>query len=170
MPRSGENLIIGTARFVDAKTIEVTNAEGNTRLLTAERLFINIGTQPLIPLVPGLQEAGFLTSESIMELDQLPEHLIIMGSGYIGLKFAQMFRRFGSRVTVIEQSEQILSQQDPDIAIAVQTLLERGGIEFLLMNVANNRSHFNDSHKPTNSHKVQSYEKTRRKGRSCHGW
>lgn len=128
----GENLIIGTARFVDAKTIEVTNAEGNTRLLAAERLFINTGTRPLIPPVPGLKETGFLTSESIMELEQLPEHLIILGSGYIGLEFAQMFRRFGSRVTVIGQSDQILSQQDPDIAVAVQTLLERAGIEFLL--------------------------------------
>ncbi|MGL4619040.1 MAG: mercuric reductase [Chroococcidiopsis sp.] len=128
----GENLLVGTARFVDAKTIEVTNAEGNTRLLAAERLFINTGTRPLIPPVPGLKETGFLTSESIMELEQLPEHLIVLGSGYIGLEFAQMFRRFGSRVTVIGQSGQILSQQDPDIAIAVQTLLERDGIEFLL--------------------------------------
>ncbi|MBE8987800.1 mercuric reductase [Nostoc sp. LEGE 12450] len=128
----GDDLIIGTARFVAPKTIEVATDEGTTRLLTAERLFINTGTRPLIPSVPGLKEAGFLTSESIMELEQLPEHLIVLGSGYIGLEFAQMFRRFGSRVTVIGQSEQILSQQDPDIAIAVQTLLERDGIEFLL--------------------------------------
>jgi len=128
----GDDLIIGTARFVAPKTIEVATAEGTTRLLTAERLFINTGTQPLIPSVPGLKEAGFLTSESIMELEQLPEHLIVLGSGYIGLEFAQMFQRFGCRVTVIGQSEQILSQQDPDIAITVQTLLERDGIEFLL--------------------------------------
>jgi pyruvate/2-oxoglutarate dehydrogenase complex dihydrolipoamide dehydrogenase (E3) component len=128
----GDNLIIGTARFVAPKTIEVATNEETTRLLTAERLFINTGTRPLIPSVPGLKEAGFLTSESIMELEQLPEHLLVLGSGYIGLEFAQMFRRFGSRVTVIGQSEQILSQQDPDIAIAVQTLLERDGIEFLL--------------------------------------
>ncbi|WP_228058327.1 mercuric reductase [Nostoc sp. LEGE 12447] len=128
----GDDLIIGTARFVAPKTIEVATDEGTTCLLTAERLFINTGTRPLIPSVPGLKEAGFLTSESIMELEQLPEHLIVLGSGYIGLEFAQMFRRFGSRVTVIGQSEQILSQQDPDIAIAVQTLLERDGIEFLL--------------------------------------
>ncbi|MBD2066404.1 mercuric reductase [Leptolyngbya sp. FACHB-671] len=128
----GDNLIIGTARFVAPKTIEVATDEGTTRLLTAERLFINTGTRPLIPSVPGLKEAGFLTSESIMELEQLPEHLIVLGSGYIGLEFAQMFRRFGSRVTVIGQSGQILSQHDPDIAIAVQTLLERDGIDFLL--------------------------------------
>ncbi|MEI2580361.1 mercuric reductase [Scytonema sp. PRP1] len=128
----GDGLIIGTARFVAPKTIEVATAEGDTRLLTAERLFINTGTRPLIPSVPGLKEAEFLTSESIMELEQLPEHLIVLGSGYIGLEFAQMFQRFGSRVTVIGQSEQILSQQDPDIAIAVQRLLERDGIEFLL--------------------------------------
>ncbi len=128
----GDDLIIGTARFVAPKTIEVATAEDTTRLLTAERLFINTGTRPLIPSVPGLKEAGFLTSESIMELEELPEHLIVLGSGFIGLEFAQMFRRFGCRVTVIGQSEQILSQQDPDIAIAVQTLLERDGIEFLL--------------------------------------
>ncbi|OKH45243.1 pyridine nucleotide-disulfide oxidoreductase [Calothrix sp. HK-06] len=128
----GNKLIIGTGQFVASKTIEVITAEGKTRLLTAERLFINTGTRPLIPPVPGLTESGFLTSESIMELENLPEHLIVLGSGYIGLEFAQMFRRFGARVTVIGQSEQILSQQDPDIAIAVQTLLERDGIEFLL--------------------------------------
>ncbi len=128
----GHELIIGTARFVAPKTIEVTTSEGNNRLLTAERLFINTGTRPLIPSIPGLTEAGFLTSESIMELEHLPEHLIVLGSSYIGLEFAQMFRRFGSSVTVIGQSGQILSQQDPDIAIAVQTLLEQDGIEFLL--------------------------------------
>lgn len=128
----GHELIIGTARFVAPKTIAVTTTEGNNRLLTAERLFINTGTRPLIPSIPGLTEVEFLTSESIMELEHLPEHLIVLGSGYIGLEFAQMFRRFGSRVTVIGQSEQILSQQDPDIAIAVQTLLEKDGIEFLL--------------------------------------
>lgn len=126
------NLIIGTARFVAPKTIAVTTTEGNNHLLTAERLFINTGTRPLIPSIPGLTEVEFLTSESIMELEYLPEHLIVLGSGYIGLEFAQMFRRFGSGVTVIGQSEQILSQQDPDIAIAVQTLLEQDGIEFLL--------------------------------------
>lgn len=128
----GNNLIIGTARFVESKMIEVVTPEGSTRLLSAERLFINTGTRPLIPPIPGLKETGFLTSESIMELEQLPEHLIVLGSGYIGLEFAQMFRRFGSHVTVIGQSEQILSQQDPDMAIAIQTLLEQEGIEFLL--------------------------------------
>ncbi|MHC5937743.1 mercuric reductase [Nostoc sp.] len=126
------NLIIGEARFVAPKTITVTTTEGNNRLLTAERLFINTGTRPLIPSIPGLTEVEFLTSESIMELEHLPEHLIVLGSGYIGLEFAQMFRRFGCRVTLIGQSNQILSQQDPDIAIAVQRLLEGDGIEFLL--------------------------------------
>jgi probable pyridine nucleotide-disulfide oxidoreductase len=127
----GHELLIGTGRFVAPKIIEVID-DGTTRLLTAERFFINTGTHPLIPSVPGLKEAGFLTSESLMELEQLPEHLIVLGSGYIGLEFAQMFRRFGCRVTVIGQSGQILSQQDPDMAIAVQTILERDGIEFLL--------------------------------------
>ena len=128
----GHDLIIGTARFIAPKTIEVATAEGTTRHITADRVFINTGTRPLIPSVPGLKDTEFLTSESIMELNQLPEHLIVLGSGYIGLEFAQMFRRFGSRVTVIGQREQILSPQDPDIAIAVQTLLERDSINFLL--------------------------------------
>jgi probable pyridine nucleotide-disulfide oxidoreductase len=128
----GRDLIIGTARFVAPKTIEVTTTDGTTRLLTAERLFINTGTRPLIPAIPGLKDIGFLTSESMMELAQLPKHLIVLGSGYIGLEFAQMFRRFGSDVTVIGQSDQILSSQDPDLAISVQTLLEHEGIEFLL--------------------------------------
>ena len=128
----GNDLIIGTARFVAPKTIEVATDGGKARLLTAERLFINTGSRPLSPSVPGLKEAGFLTSQSIMDLEQLPEHLIVLGSGSIGLEFAQMFRRFGSHVTVIGQSAQVLSQQDPDIASAVQTLLERDGIDFLL--------------------------------------
>ena len=128
----GHDLIIGTARFVAPKTIEVAMAEGSIRHLSAERVFINTGTRPLIPSIPGLKEFGFLTSESIMELEHLPEHLIVLGSGYIGLEFAQMFRRFGSRVTVIGQRERILSPQDPDIALAAQTLLEREGIDFLL--------------------------------------
>ncbi|WP_225887058.1 mercuric reductase [Nodosilinea nodulosa] len=128
----GHELIIGTGRFVAPKTIEVATAEGTIRHLTAERIFINTGTRPLIPSVLGLKDAGFLTSESIMEMEQLPEHLIVLGSGYIGLEFAQMFRRFGSRVTVVGQSEQILSKQDPDVAIAVQTRLEKDGIDFLL--------------------------------------
>ena len=126
------DLIIGTARFVASKTIEVTTTDGTTRLLTAERLFINTGTRPLIPAIPGLKDIGFLTSESMMELAQLPEHLIVLGSGYIGLEFAQMFRRFGCRVTVIGQSDRILSSQDPDLAISVQTLLEHEGIKFSL--------------------------------------
>jgi pyruvate/2-oxoglutarate dehydrogenase complex dihydrolipoamide dehydrogenase (E3) component len=128
----GHDLIIGTAQFIGPRTIKVAMAEGTTRHLTADRLFINTGTRPSIPSVPGLKETGFLTSESIMELQQLPEHLIVLGSGYIGLEFAQMFQRFGARITVIGQSEQILSSQDPDIALAVQTLLERNGVEFLL--------------------------------------
>ena len=126
------DLIIGTARFVAPKTIEAIATDGTTRLLTAERLFINTGTRPLIPAIPGLKDIGFLTNESMMELERLPERLIVLGSGYIGLEFAQMFRRFGSDVTVIGQSDRILLSQDLEMAIAVQTLLEHEGIEFLL--------------------------------------
>ncbi|AGY56397.1 mercuric reductase [Gloeobacter kilaueensis] len=129
----GHELIIGLGRFVGPKTVEVQTDEGTRRLLSADEIFINTGTRPLIPPLPGLKEAGFLTSESIMELEgAVPEHLIVLGSGYIGLEFAQMFRRYGSRVTVVGQSAQILTQQDPDIANAVQKLLEQEGIGFVL--------------------------------------
>lgn len=125
-------LIVGTGRFVGPKQIEVTLENGATRLLTAERIYINTGSRTTIPDIPGLAEAPYLTSTSIMELDTLPEHLVIIGGGYIALEFAQIFRRLGSRVTVLLRGERLLPREDEDIAAAVKQIMEEEGVEFRL--------------------------------------
>jgi pyruvate/2-oxoglutarate dehydrogenase complex dihydrolipoamide dehydrogenase (E3) component len=102
------------------------------QLLESERIFIDTGARPLIPRITGLAEAGYLTNETIMELTELPDHLLILGGGYIGLEFGQMFCRFGSRVTVIHQGAQILPREDAEIAAELQRVLETEGIKFLL--------------------------------------
>jgi pyruvate/2-oxoglutarate dehydrogenase complex dihydrolipoamide dehydrogenase (E3) component len=98
---SGADLILGTARFVGPKTVEVRLNDGGTRMLEWELVFLNLGTHATIPLIPGLADARPLTHIEILELDRLPEHLVVLGGGYVGLAFAQAYRRFGSRVTVI---------------------------------------------------------------------
>jgi pyruvate/2-oxoglutarate dehydrogenase complex dihydrolipoamide dehydrogenase (E3) component len=120
---TGAELIMGTARFVAANTVSVVLNEGGTRTLTADRLFLNLGTRAAIPDVPGLREAAPLTHIELLELDCLPEHLAVIGGGYVGLEFAQAFRRFGSTVTVIETGPQILSREDPDVADALAAML-----------------------------------------------
>jgi pyruvate/2-oxoglutarate dehydrogenase complex dihydrolipoamide dehydrogenase (E3) component len=101
-------------------------------LLESEKIFIDTGARPLIPSIPGLETVDYLTNEGIMELTQLPVHLIILGGGYVGLEFGQMFRRFGSRVTIIHHSEQILPREDPEVAAELQKALAAEGIDFLL--------------------------------------
>jgi len=117
----------GHARFTNAHQVQV----GET-LLESDRIFINTGGHPNIPVIPGLNPASVLTNESMMELTELPEHLIILGGGYIGLEFGQMFRRFGSRVTIIHNQAQIVPREDPEIAVELQKILEGEGIEFLM--------------------------------------
>jgi pyruvate/2-oxoglutarate dehydrogenase complex dihydrolipoamide dehydrogenase (E3) component len=117
----------GQARFTNAHQVQV----GET-LLESDKIFINTGGRPIIPEIPGLDPAGVLTNESMMELTELPEHLIVLGGGYIGLEFGQMFRRFGSRVTIIHNHSQIVTREDPEIAGELQKILEGEGIEFLL--------------------------------------
>lgn len=123
-------LIVGTGQFVGPKRIEVKLDKGGTRLLTAERIYINTGSRTTIPDIPGLAEVPYLTSTSIMELALLPEHLVIIGGGYIALEFAQIFRRLGSRVTVLLRGERFLPREDEDIAAAVKEIMEDEGIEF----------------------------------------
>jgi pyruvate/2-oxoglutarate dehydrogenase complex dihydrolipoamide dehydrogenase (E3) component len=94
---------LGTGRFIGPKVIEVREDRGDVRHLTAEKIFINAGTRPAQPSIQGLDEAGPLNSESIQRLNELPDHLIVLGGGYVGLEFAQMFRHFGSKVTVVER-------------------------------------------------------------------
>jgi pyruvate/2-oxoglutarate dehydrogenase complex dihydrolipoamide dehydrogenase (E3) component len=121
------HLYRGHGRFTGPRTLQV---DGD--VLEGERVFINVGTRPHPPAVPGLESVGYLTNESIMELQEVPEHLIVLGAGYIGLEFGQMFRRFGSRVTIIHRSGQIIDREDPDISSELQKALEAEGIEFRL--------------------------------------
>jgi pyruvate/2-oxoglutarate dehydrogenase complex dihydrolipoamide dehydrogenase (E3) component len=126
------DLIFGEARFTAPKVVEVALKAGGTRTLTADTIFINTGCRPARPKLPGLEGVRFLDSTSIMELDVLPQHLLALGGGYIGLEFGQMFRRFGSAVTIVQQGKQLLSREDPDVADEVKKILQEDGIEILL--------------------------------------
>lgn len=125
------DLIMGEARFTGPKTVMVTLASGETRELTADTIFINTGERPAPPNVPGLDPSHTLNSTSIMELDSVPPHLLVIGGGYVGLEFAQMFRRFGSQVTIIQRGAQLLGREDADVAEAVAKILVEDGIEIL---------------------------------------
>src|SRR5439155_15087546 len=129
---SGAELIMGAARFVGPKTLEVRLNEGGTRTVEGERLFLNVGTHAAIPPIPGLADARPLTNIELLELDRLPEHLVVLGGGYVGLEFAQAYRRFGSRVTIIQQGSQLLSQEDPDVSEELQRILSDEGITSLV--------------------------------------
>jgi dihydrolipoamide dehydrogenase len=126
-----ENLdfIVGTASFIGDKKIKVEMNDGGEQEITADNFFIDTGGRPSIPDIEGLKEAGYFTSTSLMDLQQVPEHLLIIGGGYIGLEFGQMYRRFGSKVTILENSKRILPKEDEDIAEEVVKFLEEEGIE-----------------------------------------
>jgi pyruvate/2-oxoglutarate dehydrogenase complex dihydrolipoamide dehydrogenase (E3) component len=128
----GLDLLFGEARFVGPKSVEVYLNDGDARHLAAGHIFINTGARPANPPVEGLDRVPILNSTSIMELDSLPEHLLVLGGGYIGLEFGQMFRRFGSQVTIIQRGERLLAREDADVADAVARLLAEDGIEVLL--------------------------------------
>src|SRR5713101_257563 len=129
---SGAELIMGTGRFVAPKTLEVRLDDGGTRVLAGDQVFLNVGTHAAIPNIPGLEAARPLTHIEALELDYLPSHLIVLGGGYVGLEMAQAYRRFGSRVTVIEYGPQLMGREDPDVAEAMQRVLTEEGIRFLL--------------------------------------
>jgi pyruvate/2-oxoglutarate dehydrogenase complex dihydrolipoamide dehydrogenase (E3) component len=126
------DLIFGTARFTGPKILLVRGKDGGERALTAERIFINAGTRTLRPALEGLEGVPFLDNASIMELDAVPEHLLVLGGGYIGLEFGQMFRRFGSRVTLLQSAAQLLAREDADVAEEVAKILQQDGIDVLL--------------------------------------
>src|SRR5215475_10420158 len=130
--QSGAELIMGSGRFVAPKTLEVRLNDGGTRVLRGERVFLNLGTRATIPPTPGLADARPLTHIEALELDRLPAHLIVLGGGYVGLELAQAYRRFGSRVTVVQHGPQLLAQEDPDVADAIRQLFSDEGIEVLL--------------------------------------
>ena len=128
----GVDLLLGEASFSGPKTVQVRMKSGETRHLTADKIFINTGGRPEKPPVAGLDSVPTLDSTSIMELDVLPEHLLVLGGGYIGLEFGQMFRRFGSAVTVVQRGKQLLAREDTDIAEEVTKILREDGVEVLL--------------------------------------
>jgi len=121
-------LILGEARFVGPHEVEVRLNDGGTRRLSAERVFINAGARPRVPAIDGLDAVPHLDSTSVMELDETPEHLIVLGGGFIGLEFAQMFRRFGAEVTIVERADRIAGPEDDDVAEAITRILREDGI------------------------------------------
>ncbi|GGG71224.1 FAD-dependent oxidoreductase [Edaphobacter dinghuensis] len=128
---TGAELVMGEATFVEPKTIAVRLNDGGQRTIAAERIFLNLGTHAAIPPVPGLQESSPMTHIEILELDRLPEHLIVIGGGYVGLEFAQAYRRFGSKVTILQRAAQLIPDQDADIAEELQRILISEGIDIL---------------------------------------
>ena len=126
------DLIFGAAEFTTPNSILVRDKKRQERVLTADRFFINAGCRPSVPQIVGLKDVPFLDSTSIMELNAVPEHLLVLGGGYIGLEFGQLFRRFGSRVTIIQSGSSLLSGEDADIASAVAQILKEDGIQILV--------------------------------------
>ncbi|OGA72591.1 MAG: mercuric reductase [Betaproteobacteria bacterium RIFCSPLOWO2_12_FULL_65_14] len=120
-------VIRGHARFVSEKVIRVNGQE-----LTADKIFLNVGGRPLVPKMPGLEAVPYFTNVSMMEVDFVPEHLIVVGGSYVGLEFAQMYRRFGARVTVVEMGPRLVGREDEDVSLEIRSFLEREGIEVRL--------------------------------------
>ena len=129
---SGAELIMGAGNFVAPKTLEVRLNDGGTRVLVGDQVFLNIGTHAAIPSVPGLDAAGPLTNIEALELDYVPQHLIVLGGGYVGLEMAQAYRRFGSRVTIIEHGPRLAGREDPDVADEMRRILSDEGIDVLV--------------------------------------
>jgi pyruvate/2-oxoglutarate dehydrogenase complex dihydrolipoamide dehydrogenase (E3) component len=128
----GVDLLMGEAHFIEPKAVEVHLNTGETRRLTANTIFINAGDRPSKPAIEGLDSVPTLDSTSIMELDIVPEHLLIIGGGYVCLEFGQMFRRFGSQVTIVQRGTHLLTREDKDVANEVAKILREDGIEVLL--------------------------------------
>jgi pyruvate/2-oxoglutarate dehydrogenase complex dihydrolipoamide dehydrogenase (E3) component len=124
----GLSIIYGEAVFSGDKTLSVKLADGGQDEIAADHIFINTGTLPSIPPVPGLDTVNYLTNTTIMELTRLPTHLMVLGSGYVGLEFSQLFRRLGCQVTIIDKNKQLLQHEDEDVAVAVRKVMETSGI------------------------------------------
>ena len=129
---SGAELIMGGGRFLTPKTLEVKLNDGGTRVLVADKVFLNVGTHAAIPNVPGLEAAQPLTHIEALELDYLPQHLIVVGGGYSGLEFAQAYRRFGSNVTVVESGPQLMAREDIDVSREMRRILSDEAIQVLV--------------------------------------
>jgi pyruvate/2-oxoglutarate dehydrogenase complex dihydrolipoamide dehydrogenase (E3) component len=129
---TGAQFILGTGRFVAPRTVEVTLADGTTRQLRGTNVIVSTGTHAALETVPGLAEAEPLTHIEALELDEIPEHLLVVGGGYVGVEMAQAMRRFGSKVTIIDRSGRLMPKEDPDVSEALGHLLADEGIKILL--------------------------------------
>jgi pyruvate/2-oxoglutarate dehydrogenase complex dihydrolipoamide dehydrogenase (E3) component len=129
---SGVDLIMGSARFVAPKTVAIDLNDGSTRTVTSERIILSLGSRATIPDVPGLTEAHPMTHVEVLDLERAPEHLLVVGGGYVGLELSQAARRLGSQVTVIERGSQLAGREDPDVAAALLELFQDEGIHVLL--------------------------------------
>jgi pyruvate/2-oxoglutarate dehydrogenase complex dihydrolipoamide dehydrogenase (E3) component len=128
--QDGVELVRGEARFIGPDTVRVAALDGGERVLVSERIFVNVGARHHVPSVPGLGVGGrILDSTSIMELGEVPGHLVVLGGGFIGVEFAQMFRRFGARVTVLESGDRLLGREDEDLSEALAVVLEGEGVD-----------------------------------------
>jgi len=125
------DLIFGQAEFANASSIVLRDKKRQERVFSADRFFINAGCRPAIPNVSGLRDVPYLDSTSIMELNTVPEHLLVLGGGYIGLEFGQLFRRLGSKVTVVHSGKSLLAREDPEVAEAVAEILKEDGIQIV---------------------------------------
>ena len=130
--KTGAELIMGTGRFVAPRTVEVTLADGTTRQLRGANVIVSTGTRAALEKIPGLAEAQPLTHIEALELDEVPEHLLVIGGGYVGVEMSQAMRRFGSKVTVIDRNQRLMSKEDPDVCEALRSVLADEGIDILL--------------------------------------
>ena len=136
--QDGLDLVFGEASFLDRNTLRVASKDGDEVQISASDVFINTGARPAVPDVPGLADVPFLTSTTIMELGEAPDHLVVMGGGYIGVEFGQMFRRFGSHVTIVQRGGALLSREDDDVSSEVAKILREDGIDVLLSSTVQN--------------------------------
>lgn len=142
----GVTLVFGEASFTGPKTLRVALNDGGARDLTADSIFINTGERPARPSLPGLDSVPFLTSTTIMELDVVPQHLLVLGGGYVGLEFGQMFRRFGAEVSIVQRGKQLLGREDDDVADEIAKILREDGVDVLLETSAVSVTRGDDGH------------------------
>lgn len=135
--KSGAELITGSGRFIGPKTIEVSLADGGTEILYGDKIIISTGSRATIGKIPGLAEANPLTHIQALELEHIPDHLLVLGGGYVGLELAQAMRRFGSRVTVIERNDRLAHREDADVSDALKEACQDEGIEIITNTVVN---------------------------------
>jgi pyruvate/2-oxoglutarate dehydrogenase complex dihydrolipoamide dehydrogenase (E3) component len=129
---TGAEFILGTGRFIAPKTVEVTVGNGTRRQLRGANVIVSTGTRAALDTIPGLAEAEPLTHIEALELDCVPEHLLVIGGGYVGIELSQAMRRFGSRITLIDRNQRLMSKEDDDVSEALDTLLRDEGVDILL--------------------------------------